>query len=251
LDDGQPGWSDVGSGWFQVSWFYAAYNHECHLAPAGSGTDSATWEVTGLTPGTYTIQASWVGYHNNGTSAPYRIYDGNTLLATVRVDQTVTASGDLVDGTPFQTLAGINITSGTLRVVLGSDGTNGYYIEADAVRVVPGATSVATGPAVAAPGGLQAASVVLGPAPGSSATPAGSTGNGTVSGTAPSRTVGVTPLATEPVARQGATPGAPVDATAYQRLTHVPASRQTVQAVPDNDVGGLFVEVEGILVMPA
>lgn len=249
VDDGQAGYSEVGSDWFQVPWFYGDYNHECNLAPADSGSDAAAWQVPGLAPGTYTIQASWIGYHNNGTSAPYRIYDGDTLIATVRVDQTVTASGDVVDGTAFQTLAGINITSGTLRVVLGSDGAGGYFIAADAIRVVPGGASVATGPASAAAGGLGAASVVLGPAPGGSATPAGLAGSSTVSGNATSRAVGGTPPATESIGRQGAALGAPVVATAFQRLARVPVSSATVQAFPGGDLAGLFVAVNGALVL--
>jgi hypothetical protein len=37
---------------------------------------------------------------------------------------------------PFQTLATLNITSGTLRVVLSNNG-NGVWVVADAMRVAP------------------------------------------------------------------------------------------------------------------
>src|SRR5207302_11149682 len=73
-------------------------------------------------------------------NAPYAIYDGTTLLQTVPVNQTQMASGSSFGGVPFQTLATINITSGTLKVVLSNTG-NGTYIVADAVRVAPAPVS--------------------------------------------------------------------------------------------------------------
>jgi fibronectin type 3 domain-containing protein len=136
VDDLQAGYTESGTDWIGVTWFAADYSGECRLATTSSGTDTATWQVTGLTAGNFTVQASWVGYHNNGTTVPYRVYDGNTLLAEVRVDQTVDASGATINGTPFQTLGTFSISSGTLRVVLGSDNANGYYVAADAVRIV-------------------------------------------------------------------------------------------------------------------
>src|SRR5262249_50689556 len=131
IDDMQSGYSETGTGWFGENWFSNDYNHESRLGLA-NGTSTATWQLTGLAAGTYTVDASWVGYHNDATSAPYYIYDGDTLVATIRVDQTVAASGLTIGVTSFQTLATVNITSGTLRIVLGSDNANGYYIEADA-----------------------------------------------------------------------------------------------------------------------
>jgi parallel beta-helix repeat protein len=137
VDDGQAGYSESGPGWMGPPWFSGTYNNECRIATGISGNVSASWQITGLAAGSYSVQASWPGYHNFGTSVPYRIYDGNTLVATVRVNQQVTASGTTVNGTAFQTLATVPITSGTLRVVVGSDGFNGWYVCADAVRLVP------------------------------------------------------------------------------------------------------------------
>ena len=81
------------------------------------------------------MQASWNAVANEATNAPYALYDGSTLLTTVLVDQTKKASGPSYGGVPFQTLATVTVTSGTLKVVLSNTGTNHSYIIADAVRV--------------------------------------------------------------------------------------------------------------------
>jgi len=82
------------------------------------------------------VQVSWHPYPNEPTNAPYAIYDGNTLLTTVLIDQTKSASGSSYGGVSFQTLATVNITSATLRVVLSNSG-NGVWVVADAMRVAP------------------------------------------------------------------------------------------------------------------
>src|SRR5262249_48400457 len=64
----------------------------------------------------------------------YRIYDGNTLVKSVVIDQRNSPSGVAVGGGVFQCLAMVPITSGTLRVTL-DDNVNGQVV-ADAVRVV-------------------------------------------------------------------------------------------------------------------
>ena len=57
-------------------------------APAGSGaTQTASWTTSGLAPGSYDVEVTWTSNGIRASNAPYRIYDGNTLLATVRVDQ--------------------------------------------------------------------------------------------------------------------------------------------------------------------
>ena len=96
--------------------------------------------MTGLPAGQYQVQASCHPYANEPTNAPYAIYDGNMLLQTVLVNQTQAASGASYGGVPFQLLATVAINSGTLRVVL-SNGGNGTYVVADAVRIAPPVTS--------------------------------------------------------------------------------------------------------------
>src|SRR4029077_7278977 len=101
-----------------------------------TGQNTATWQASGLAMGLYQVQATWHPYNNEATNAPYAIYDGSTLLQTVAVNQTQTAKGNSFGGVPFQTLATVNVTSGTLKVVLSNTG-NGTYVVADAVRIAP------------------------------------------------------------------------------------------------------------------
>src|SRR5207237_3767731 len=109
---------------------------ERYAASSGSGQNTATWRAGGLGSGLYQVQASWHPYGNQASNAPYAIYDGSTLLQTVLVNQTQMASGPSFGGVPFQALATVNLTSGTVKVVL-SNTANGTYIVADAVRIMP------------------------------------------------------------------------------------------------------------------
>jgi hypothetical protein len=77
---------------------------------------------------------TWSAWFNEATNAPYQIYDGATLLATVLINQKVDPVGTTVGTSVFQSLGTFTITSGTLKVVL-SNNANGYVI-ADALRVV-------------------------------------------------------------------------------------------------------------------
>jgi hypothetical protein len=141
VDNGQPGYSETGSGW--TDWA-AGYNGGLRFHAPGSGADTASWQVTGLASGYYTVQATWNGSANHASNAPYSIYDGNTLLLTVTANQQPNPSGFTFGGVVFQDLATVQITSGTLRVVL-SDNVNGYVV-ADAVRIVPVPALTVTGP---------------------------------------------------------------------------------------------------------
>jgi hypothetical protein len=148
VDDGDAGHTESAYGWYSRSWWRDGYQGDSRFANVGDGRSTATWTES-VAPGQYTVQASWSGYHNNAIGAPYRIYDGDRLLAEVRVDQQRTPTIAPGESVGFMTLATVDVTSGTLRVVLGNDATGGYQVVADAVRVVPG--TVAT-PPVAVPG---------------------------------------------------------------------------------------------------
>jgi hypothetical protein len=141
LDNGQTGYSETGSGWTSYA---AGYNGGLRFHAPGGGADTAVWQVSGLAPGYYTVQATWNGGNNHASNAPYAIYDGATLLSTATLDQRPAPSGAAVGGVVFQDLATIIITSGTVRVVL-ADNTDGYVV-ADAVRLVPIPTLVVSGP---------------------------------------------------------------------------------------------------------
>ena len=70
---------------------------------------------------------------NEASNAPFKVYDGSTLLATVTVNQKANPAGTQIGTSVFQSLGNFTIASGTLKVVL-SNNANGYVI-ADALRV--------------------------------------------------------------------------------------------------------------------
>ncbi|HEV3084420.1 MAG TPA: hypothetical protein VGY66_31950, partial [Gemmataceae bacterium] len=134
VDNGTSGYSETGT--WTTETVNAYGGSERYATSSGTGQNTATWQVTGLAAGRYQVQVTWHAYANEATNAPYAIYDGSTLLQTVPVNQTQAPSGAIFGGVPFQTLATVNITSGTLRIVLTNTGNNTYVV-ADAVRVVP------------------------------------------------------------------------------------------------------------------
>src|SRR5262249_20464001 len=103
-------------------------------AAAGTGANTASWQLTGLAAGSYDVQMTWNVVANHATNATYSVYDGNTLLGTVTVNQQQAPSGPTVNGSIFQSLGPFTLSSGTLTVTL-SDNANGYVI-ADAFRAV-------------------------------------------------------------------------------------------------------------------
>jgi glucose/arabinose dehydrogenase len=133
------GYAESGQGWQSLA--SEGYNGNLRYAPAGSG-NTATWQVTGLLTGDYDVQVTWTAGANQATQATYQIYDGDTLLQTVIIDQTQTPSGTithgttLINGSAFQSLYTAHISSGTLRVVLSDDLDGDGLLIADAMRLV-------------------------------------------------------------------------------------------------------------------
>ena len=133
LDDGDAGFASS-SGW--QSYAGAGYLTDMHFKQSGSGSETATWSFTGLAPGQYRVWTTWVPYSNRVTNAPYTILDGSMALQTVTVNQQLTPSGLLDQGTSWQQLGGDStITGGTLVVRLSDQADPGGYLIADAVRI--------------------------------------------------------------------------------------------------------------------
>jgi hypothetical protein len=138
VDNDDPTFSDAGP-WTTVAGRGGAaggVNNDYLYAPSLVSTNvsaTATWTNAGLAPGAYDVQVTWTPDPNRASNAPYQIFDGNTLLATVQVNQQQAPSGPTVGGVPYQSLGTYSITTGTLRVVL-SNNANGFVI-ADADRV--------------------------------------------------------------------------------------------------------------------
>ena len=104
------------------------------------GADKAFWDFAGLRPGWYQIWVTWPPVGNHATNSPYSIYDGGSLVSTVAVDQTLTPSGPLFAGSPWESLGAYLISADNLRVELTDNANN--FISADAVRIVPITNSV-------------------------------------------------------------------------------------------------------------
>jgi len=133
VDNGSPGYAETGTGWTNYG---LGYNGTSRYHAPGTGADTASWQIANLSAGNYAVNVTWPPGANRATNATYQVYDGTKLLATVVVNQKLTPTGTIINGTVFQSLGSFAITSGTLRVVL-SDNANGFVF-ADAIAVVPG-----------------------------------------------------------------------------------------------------------------
>jgi uncharacterized repeat protein (TIGR01451 family) len=135
VDNGQAGYTESGPDW-QDRTTPLGYGGNLAYAPAGTGQDTATWQVSNLPAGTYDVEVTWYAFSNRATNAPYSVYDGNTLLTAspILVNQQVAPSGITVNGFIFQSLGQFTISSGTLTVVLSNE-ANGFVF-ADALRLV-------------------------------------------------------------------------------------------------------------------
>src|SRR5262249_25414735 len=100
VDNGAPGYAETGSGW--LGW-PTGYNGSVRYHNAGSGADTASWQLGGLAAGDYTVQSTWNGSSNHASNATYQIYDGSTLVQTVVVNQRTGPTGALVGGGPSPT----------------------------------------------------------------------------------------------------------------------------------------------------
>ena len=105
--------------------------------PATNGDGGYTATFSGLAAGNYTVEVTWPPFFNQASNAPFAIYDGSSLLTTVLVDETAAPAGVAYGGATFKLIGTVNISSGTLKVVLSNTGTNHTWIIANAVRVAP------------------------------------------------------------------------------------------------------------------
>ena len=135
VDNDEPGTSFSGGEW--------GYSSGANPYGGSSRTEKEpgaayTYE-TSLT-GSYEVFLWWTYWSSRCTDVPVDIYDGNSLLATVRVDQQANAGKwNLLGGYPF--------SSGTARVVVRSESST-CSSSADAVRFTSGATTMVAVPDV-------------------------------------------------------------------------------------------------------
>jgi autotransporter-associated beta strand protein len=79
-----PGFSAT-SGFSVVSG--QGYEGQVYEAPAGSGSETATWSFAGLAVGVYRVSITWPADPGAATIAPFSVLDGGTSLATQAVNQ--------------------------------------------------------------------------------------------------------------------------------------------------------------------
>jgi hypothetical protein len=110
------------------------YDRDYDYSVKGSGADTASWNFTNLTPGTYRVSTTWwpmTGYR--ATDAPFTVYDDTTALGTKRLNQEVLPNDFAENGVLWQDIGTFTIAGNSLKVQL-SDAANSYVI-ADAVRI--------------------------------------------------------------------------------------------------------------------
>jgi prepilin-type N-terminal cleavage/methylation domain-containing protein len=140
-DDGDAGYSETGGGWVVESDLPTTQSfqadHRRHApAPDGSPTDAAVWTFTGITPGWYQVQATWLEASDQTAAAQYTIYDGDTALAAVSANQQIAPAGPTFQDRPWKVLTTQYIRSGSVRAELAGQAAVGYVV-ADAVRLFP------------------------------------------------------------------------------------------------------------------
>jgi hypothetical protein len=135
VDNPDAGYSLVGSNWTTgYTGIPVGYGGAYDYKGAGSGTETATWNVSGLTAGqAYWVFTCWREHSSRATNAPYTVTGGASPL-TVAVNQQNAPNGPSHGGITWQALGRVTLTGTTLSVQL-ADNANGFVI-ADAVAVI-------------------------------------------------------------------------------------------------------------------
>jgi uncharacterized repeat protein (TIGR01451 family) len=130
IDNGAAGFSSTGT-WSRVT--YQGRENDLQTALKGNGSTTATWTFTNMPPGVYRVHANWTASTLYATNAPFTVYDGDTALSTVLVNQERASSGFTWGGTAWSSLGTFEITGDTVRVVLTNLAND--RVVADAVRI--------------------------------------------------------------------------------------------------------------------
>ncbi|WP_165440535.1 golvesin C-terminal-like domain-containing protein [Rubripirellula amarantea] len=130
IDNGDPGYTTTGN-WNTTG---TGYLDDRDVHAAGSDTDEATW-IFDVPVGSYQVASTWLSHPNRSAAAPYSIYDGSTFITTINASQKDSPDDFSDAGANWENLAAVNISSGQLRVSLGS--ASDGVVTADAVRIEP------------------------------------------------------------------------------------------------------------------
>jgi hypothetical protein len=96
---------------------------------------TASWALSGQTPGLYRVSVNWADFTNRAVDAPYSVLDGATTLDTVKIDQTQAPNDFNEGGVLWEDLGVYTLTGNTLTVRLSDLASpSGNLVIADAVR---------------------------------------------------------------------------------------------------------------------
>jgi hypothetical protein len=123
VDNGGFSFSQAGGWTTQSGGFGGTY------LVSSSGTSTATWTFTGVSRTiSQDVSVTWVPVANLATNATYEIFNRNTLIDTVTVNQQLAPVGISSGGVVFQKLGDYLFTTGTIRVELLASGANGPVV---------------------------------------------------------------------------------------------------------------------------
>ncbi len=131
IDDGAAGATTTGSWQVRTG---VGRQGDLRVARNSGATAVASYDFTGLAPGTYRILANWTGGREYATNAAYSLSDGANFNAYVRVNQRVASGGVTVDGSNWTVLGNVVSQGGRVIVRLATNGVNGS-VQADSIRV--------------------------------------------------------------------------------------------------------------------
>lgn len=117
------------------------YSHKAY-SPNGR----AMWRFFEITPGSYEIYATWSPLDGLANDAPYFVFDGPTMIATVKKDQKVAPQTMQKDGVAWESIGTYAITQNNVSIILSNSASS--YVAADSILLRPARTEVTTSPAV-------------------------------------------------------------------------------------------------------
>ena len=127
LDVGDAGVTVQGawtSSTFNSGYYGTSYHHDGNTL---KGSKSVTYQFSGLSPGTWSVSASWVTAANRSTTTPYTVQtsaSSNTYVAN-----------QLVSAAAWNPLGTVTVPQdGNVQVILSNTNTSGF-VTADAVRL--------------------------------------------------------------------------------------------------------------------
>ncbi len=139
IDNGDAGFSTVGIWTAKAN--LLARDADVHHSAAGTGSNLARWEFTGLTPGNYRVSATWLEHANRATDSPFTAFDavGGGVLNSRKINQELAPDDFTADGSDWEDLFVVSVTGSTLVIELANAANQ--FVIADAIRLEPTAAA--------------------------------------------------------------------------------------------------------------